>query len=186
MSRDSFVRPLPLVPADQAGFRAVFEQHYPLVRRLLLQLVRDAGEADDLAQEVFVSLLRHELDPAHAHDVRRWLLRVALNRGLNALRGRRRREAREQGATTPDTTFDLENAFERHRARASVREVLTALEPRAAKLLMLRQVGLSYGELAEVIDVAPGSIGTLLVRAQRAFMAAYRERYGDEAMGDGG
>jgi RNA polymerase sigma-70 factor (ECF subfamily) len=186
MSRDSFVHPLPLVPADPAGFRTVFEQHYPLVRRLLLQLVRDAGEADDLAQEVFVSLLRQELDPARTHDVRRWLLRVALNRGLNALRSRRRREAREQGAASPDTTFDLENAFERQRARASVREVLAALEPRAAKLLMLRQVGLSYGELAEVIDVAPGSIGTLLVRAQRAFMTAYRERFGDDAMGGGG
>lgn len=166
------------------SFRTVFEQHYPAVRRLLLQLVRDAGEADDLAQEVFVSLLAHPIDAERAPEVRRWLLRVALNRGLNALRGRRRREAREREAGQGESMFDLESVVQRREAQACVRDVLAELEPRAAKLLVLRQLGLSYAELAEVIDVAPGSVGTLLVRAQRAFTAKYRERFGDEAMGD--
>lgn len=169
--------------ADKAGFRALFEEHHPVVRRLLLHLVRDPGEADDLTQEVFVSLLGQSFDPERTHEVRRWLLRVALNRGLNALRGRRRRTAREQDAAWGELTFDLESAAERRRTQADVRDVLAGLEPRAAKLLMLRELGMSYAELAEVIDVAPASIGTLLVRAQRAFMAAYRERFGEEAMG---
>ena len=40
----------------------------------------------------------------------------------------------------------------------------------------LRQMGASYAELAEICDVAPGSVGTLLRRAAVAFRRAYEER----------
>jgi RNA polymerase sigma-70 factor (ECF subfamily) len=174
------VRTLP--NRDENAFRATFQQHYPVVRRLLMQVVRNGAEADELAQEVFIALLSQSFPSQRDHEVRRWLLRVALNRGLNAIRGRQRRQAREQ-AVAHDDVYDLEAIVESRRTQRDVRKALASLEPRAAKLLMLRQVGLSYAELAEVIDVAPGSIGTLLVRAQRAFAAAYRDTAGDEAAG---
>ena len=174
------VRTLPR--RDESVFRTRFQQHYPIVRRLLMQVVRNAAEADELAQEVFIAMLSQSLPPEREHEVRRWLLRVSLNRGLNAIRGRRRREAREQ-AMAHDDVYDLEAIVESRRKQRDVRDALASLEPRAAQLLMLRQVGLSYAELAEVIAVAPGSIGTLLVRAQRAFATAYRNAIGDEATG---
>ena len=43
-----------------------------------------------------------------------------------------------------------------------------------ASVKLLRQAGLSYRELAAALDVAPGSVGTLLARAEAAFVAAYR------------
>ena len=88
----------------------MFVRHYAAVRRLLAHVTRDIGEAEDLAQDVFLTLLRHRFDPARAHDVRRWLLRVALNRGLNAVRGGRRREGRERDAASPQI-YDLEAAI---------------------------------------------------------------------------
>ncbi len=158
---------------DETAFKAAFQRHYPVVRGLLRQVLRNGSEADELAQEVFITLLSQTRPPQREDDVRRWLLRVALNRGLNAIRGRRRREAREQ-AVAEDGVYDLEERVEARRKQRDVRHTLASMEPRAAKLLMLRQVGLSYAELAEVIDVQPSSIGTLLVRAQRAFATAYR------------
>jgi RNA polymerase sigma-70 factor (ECF subfamily) len=41
--------------------------------------------------------------------------------------------------------------------------------------LLLRHAGLSYKELAEALQVAPGSVGTLLARAEAAFERAYAE-----------
>jgi RNA polymerase sigma-70 factor (ECF subfamily) len=55
------------------------------------------------------------------------------------------------------------------------------MKPRDAKLLLLRHSGLSYKELAVVLNVAPGSIGSLLTRAERAFAKKYRLAYPDEA-----
>jgi RNA polymerase sigma-70 factor (ECF subfamily) len=56
----------------------------------------------------------------------------------------------------------------------SVRKALAALSERQMQLLVLRQAGLSYRELALALGVAPGSIGTLLARAEAAFESAYR------------
>jgi RNA polymerase sigma-70 factor, ECF subfamily len=53
--------------------------------------------------------------------------------------------------------------------------VLARLSERQVQLLLLRQAGLSYAELADALGVAPGSIGTLLARAERAFRQAYAE-----------
>ena len=65
-----------------------------------------------------------------------------------------------------------------------VREVLYSLPERQARLLFLRHAGLSYNELASVLEVAPGSVGTLLARAHAAFASAYEEATGGSAGGD--
>jgi RNA polymerase sigma-70 factor (ECF subfamily) len=171
-------------PVDLPGFRACFVRHWPTVMRLSLHLVRDAAEAEDLAQEVFLSLSRQDVLAQGDAATRAWLIRVTLNRGLNALRSQRRRREREQHATIAAIDDDAESLLARRRDRDRVREVLAVLVPRAAKLLLLRQLGMSYGELAEIVDVAPCSIGTLLLRAQRSFAAIYHSRFGSDAAGE--
>ena len=46
---------------------------------------------------------------------------------------------------------------------------------RQAQLLILRHSGLSYQEIAETLNVAPTSVGTLLVRAEKEFIRLYEE-----------
>jgi RNA polymerase sigma-70 factor (ECF subfamily) len=53
--------------------------------------------------------------------------------------------------------------------------VLSALPRNQAQLLILRHAGLSYREVAEVLDVAVGSIGTMLARAEAAFERCYQD-----------
>jgi RNA polymerase sigma-70 factor (ECF subfamily) len=56
---------------------------------------------------------------------------------------------------------------------------LTEIKPRSAKILLLRGMGLSYAEVADAVGVAPGSVGTLLARAQREFHQAYVNMWGE-------
>ena len=60
-----------------------------------------------------------------------------------------------------------------------VRVVLSVLPWRQSALLLLRHEGLSYLELAATLQMNPGSIGTLLARAQQAFRKEFGRRYGD-------
>ena len=60
-------------------------------------------------------------------------------------------------------------------------ETLAILKPREAQLLLLRANGLAYRELAQTLGIQPGSIGTLLARAEAEFERKYRARYGGEA-----
>ncbi|HEU5089972.1 MAG TPA: sigma-70 family RNA polymerase sigma factor, partial [Roseiflexaceae bacterium] len=102
---------------------------------------------------------------------------VAINRSYNMLRSRQREEQRL--ARVPimlvDDADDPSLYAERSEQRARVRAVLAGLPERQAQLLVLRHAGLSYAEVADAIGVAPGSIGTLLARAEHAFSEAYQQ-----------
>ena len=60
-------------------FRQAVERHRDMVFRLAYTYMRDASDADDVAQDVFVKLLRH--DDAFMSDdhLRNWLVRVTIN-----------------------------------------------------------------------------------------------------------
>jgi RNA polymerase sigma-70 factor (ECF subfamily) len=72
---------------------------------------------------------------------------------------------------------------EREDERAAVRHALAALPERQAQLLLMRHAGLSYRELAEALGIAPGSVGTSLVRAETAFEKVYQNLRGSEGGG---
>ena len=58
--------------------------------------------------------------------------------------------------------------------RRLVRLALAQMNERQSQLLILRYSGLSYKEVAEALDLAPTSIGPLLLRAEREFEKRYR------------
>lgn len=163
-------------------FEAAFQQHWARVYGVLLRLLRDADQAEEIAVEVFWRL--HRQPPRLDDDLTLggWLYRVAMNLGFNSLRAQKRRLRYEQAAgqqaleanASPDPAAEAERSDEREQVRA----VLAAMSLRAAQLLILRHSGLSYAELAETLGVAPGSVGTLLARAEQEFEQQYRAMEG--------
>jgi len=99
---------------------------------------------------------------------------VALNCGYNALRGQRRESRRLELLAEPPALVDPQAELLRAEQRANVRAALAQLPERQGRLLLLRHAGLSYAEIAAVLECAPGSIGTLLARAERAFLTTYQ------------
>ncbi len=167
---------------DEVAFARLFESHWDAVCRVLSRLLSDTDAAGDLAQEVFVQLYRK---PPAGEDVplRAWLYRVALNRGYNALRADRRRRTREDlvaysSAEAGGDGSSLAEVANRAEERDAVRQALVRLPQRQRDCLVLRAEGLSYAEIAAAIGVAPGSVGTLLARAERAFKGEYLARRG--------
>jgi RNA polymerase sigma-70 factor, ECF subfamily len=160
---------------DKGAFEQLFRRYYRPVRQVLLRMLADDGLADDLAQETFLALYtRPPQLQDDAETVRAWLYRVALNRGYNALRARRRHQEHLPAMCSPEPALDPEAEAVRGEERVRVRAALAALPERQAKLLLLRQQeGLKYADIAAILEVAPGSIGTLLVRAERAFQLAW-------------
>jgi DNA-directed RNA polymerase specialized sigma24 family protein len=57
-----------------------------------------------------------------------------------------------------------------------VREVLDRLPDRDRQLLLMREEGFRYDEIAKVVGVAPASVGTLIARALKRFAAEFDVR----------
>jgi RNA polymerase sigma-70 factor (ECF subfamily) len=94
----------------------------------------------------------------------------------------RRERARVERLAEPNVQPDLQAELLRAEERARVRAALARLSERQSQLLLLRHAGLAYTEIAAIVDVAPGSVGTLLARAKRAFIAEYEQMEQDHAM----
>lgn len=152
-----------------AAFEALFRREYPRVVAIAQRVVADADEAEDVAQDVFVSFYRRH--PAEAHYAAPWLYAAAAHAALNVLRSRQRRgkrdavEALRRDAQSPDPA----RAAETSETRSEVRAALARLPDRSAALLALRYSGLSYEEIAAALGLRQSSIGTLLRRAEDAF-----------------
>lgn len=179
---------------DHTAFDALFLRHYQRVYRVSYHLTGSHEEAEDLVQETFFTLYHRPPAPNTGDRLATWLCRVALNRGYNMLRGKRRERERLErnerlapangvnGATTGNgarllsaATDDPYDNAARNEERAQARAILARLPERQSKLLLLRYAGCSYAEIAAILGVAPGSVGTLLARAERAFVTAGKE-----------
>lgn len=162
-----------LAQGDEDAFEALFHRHYASVHAVLARMVGD--RADDLAQEVFLQLYQRPPHQANT-DIGAWLYRVATNAGYNALRGEKRRRGwvealgrQTRGSGWHNAETSPEQQVERADRAVLVRRVLSRLKRRQATVLTLRYSGLSYREIAAVMDISAGSVGTLLARAEKAF-----------------
>jgi RNA polymerase sigma-70 factor (ECF subfamily) len=148
-----------------------FARYHPSLFRYLQRLTGDADMAADMAQESFVRLLGR---PLPEERVRAWLFTVATNLVRDSARARARRGRLLAGQDLlPDGPPRPDEAVEREEAVASVRRALDRLTPRERQLLLLRQEGFRYLEIAEILQVAPGSVGKLLTRALQRFAEVY-------------
>lgn len=156
--------------ADFEGdFAALFEAQFPRLFRYLDRLGGDPDLASDLAQEAFVRLYRRGAFPDSPEA---WLVTVA----TNLFRNNRNTGSRRRRLLTPsrgesahgDVTPDPSTGLDAEESRREVRAALDRLPEREQQLLLLRAEGFSYRELAHILGMAEGSVGTLLVRAREA------------------
>jgi RNA polymerase sigma factor (sigma-70 family) len=157
-------------------FEQVFRRAYARLVGLAWQVVHDRGVAEDVAQETLARLADAAILDRPDDEVDAWLTRACLNRASNALRSRRRTSAREDRVGRRDAAVDATDAAGDVIAteeRDAVREALAHLPDRQRAVLVLRHSGYRYAEIAAAVGVAPGSVGTLLARAERAFRRAF-------------
>ncbi|HSJ25916.1 MAG TPA: sigma-70 family RNA polymerase sigma factor [Longimicrobiales bacterium] len=152
-------------------FDSVFEELYPSLFRYLHRLTGDGDVAEDIAQEAFVRLLKQDLPEG---EIRPWLFTVAMNLVRDRARKSERRQRLLSGAPNLVTRTPLpDEDMERAERIAAVRDVLDRIPERDRQLLLMREEGFKYDEIARVIGVAPASVGTLIARALKRFVAEY-------------
>lgn len=152
-------------------FDRLYRELYPSLHRYLTRLTGDPEVANDAAQEAFMTLLRRELPES---EVKPWLFTVATNvvrDRARRVKTRRRLVPQVRLMARPPARPDDET--ERAETIRTVRDTLERIPERDRKLLLLREEGFSYKEIAEAVGVAPGSVGTLIARALRKFEAEF-------------
>jgi len=162
------------VTAFEDAVTLLFQQQFKSLFRYLDRLCGDADLAADLAQEAFVRLYERGTVPEEPAG---WLFTVATNLLRDAQRTVQRREriiARHLSDPEHHTEVGgVDTGIVTAETRDRVRSVLATLPLRDQQLLLLRHEGYTYRELGQMLGIEQGSVGTLLIRATRAFRNAF-------------
>ncbi len=153
--------------AVRADLDEIFRRDYQRVVGVAARVLGSRDQAEDVAQDVFLSFGRSSVPPAQARGGR---CVAAAHTALNLLRSGRRRASREETVAAADATHvpDVAEAVVTLEERSRVRAALARLPRRQAVALVLRHSGLSYAEVAAALDLSPGSVGTSVRRAESA------------------
>jgi RNA polymerase sigma-70 factor (ECF subfamily) len=131
-------------------------------------MLGSAADADDATQDIFL----RAYERAGSFDGRSrfstWLYRLAVRYCLNWLRERSREDARHRAAArraiTTTEPADALDAAERHDL---VHRLLAGLPPHYRACVFLREIdGLSYADIADLLDIPRGTVMSRLARAR--------------------
>jgi RNA polymerase sigma-70 factor, ECF subfamily len=146
-------------------FERIFHEHYGLVYRTAYTITRKAEDAEDVAQTIFLSLLRRQLDSDAMNNLKGYLYKAAVNTSLGILRSRRRHvllQERSELTATPATSSEELEAMDR-RLWAAIAE----LQENASQALILRYIhGYSVMETARLLGRSRSSVAVMLFRSR--------------------
>ena len=145
---------------DRNAFGELVTRYYPGVVRVVYRLCGDTGLAEDMAQEAF---LRGWVNLPSFHpqsSLRNWLYRIAVNATLDVLRRRSEDTLEDEAAQMyPDQADGPETTLIKKERVALLQQTMRSLPEAARSVLILREYGgLSYQEIASVLDVPVGTV----------------------------
>ena len=152
---------------DTAAFAELVDKYKQPVMNLIYRTLRDATEAEDLAQNVFLQVYKS----AHRYRVSAkfstWLFTIARNLCLNEIRRRSRHPAESLDAPHPEQVDQPLHQFEDKRSLSppetmlhgelerKIEQALAELpENQRTAVLLCRQEELSYEEIAEILGIS--------------------------------
>jgi RNA polymerase sigma-70 factor (ECF subfamily) len=175
---------------DEQAFNEVVRQHGDKVFNLVLRMVGTRAEAEDIAQEVFVTVFK-SIDTFRGESkFTTWLLRIAANHSKNRIKYLSRRATdkngldgapeaslADQGKAPVQAHFDAPDAMlEAAELETLMQEAIAKLDEEHRLLVVLRDIEeMSYEEICEITGLPEGTLKSRLHRARMAL----KEHLGD-------
>lgn len=182
---------------DFAAFEELVGRYQDRVYALALRIVGEAHDAEDVAQQTFLSLVEHLREFRGECAVAGWVLRIASNHALKVLRKRRglptvptgtAGEPDECYAEVPHPEFiapwrdDPADLAERREVRDLIDVALAELDEKYRIVFVLRDIeGFSVKETADLTGLTESAVKVRLLRARLALRERLTRALGDES-----
>lgn len=180
---------------DRVAFGRLAARHHDAVMRVARLLTPSAQAAEDVTQETFLAALQHIASFRADGSLRAWLLQIARHSALRLAR-------RRVGQPPPEAQLDVdehedlaslgvaagwgqpppdpERDLDLQRRRDALRDALLTLGENDRLVIQLRDVeGLTYEEVARILEVPLTTVKPRLHRARLRLMASLRQRFDD-------
>ena len=178
---------------DPAAFHALVDRYAHSLFALAVSLSDNTADAEDLVQETFTGAFRGLGGFQGRASVKTWLSRILVRQAARHLRYARRRKATfipleatsesslgvASSHPRPGQRLDWASGQAGADTRMDVMAAIRSLSPEHQGVIVLRELeGLSYDEMAEVLQIPRGTVESRLFRARRALQEQLKEYFG--------
>jgi len=164
---------------DDEAFAQLMRDNEKRIYNLTLRMTENPEDAMDLAQEAFLNAWRGLKFFKGDSAFSTWVYRLASNACIDHLRRKKRRqdidlpmpadEEDDSQPDIPDERFQPEQELERQELRRAVANGLEQLSDEHRQVLVMREInGLSYQEIADVLDLEAGTVKSRIARARNS------------------
>ena len=164
---------------DEAAFAELVEKYKQPVTNLVARMLRDATEAEDIAQNVFVQVYKSAHRYEAAAKFSTWLFTIARNLCLNEIRRRTRHPADSLDSSQIDSEDQPARQFEDHKTHLptdamlhgelerKIEQALAELpETQRTAIVLCRRDDLSYEDIAEILGCSLSATKSLIHRGR--------------------
>jgi RNA polymerase sigma-70 factor (ECF subfamily) len=163
---------------DEVAFAGLVRELQPQVWRFLCHQLGDPALAEDVLQETFVRVHRHLATFEGRARLSTWVLQIARNAAVDAVRSRDRRNRLVRSIPPPAATTPGPEAA------SELREALASLDPaRREALLAVEVQGLTYREAGDLLGVPEGTVKSRVHLARAQLVAWLRSDEAPEVSG---
>ncbi len=163
---------------DPEDLHKLVVEHGNAIYRLALGVVRDPSLAEDVSQDTLVKAWLALPTFRGDASLRSWVLRIAHNTAVSTLRARRAVVVDPVDMPEPPPTPErgVETSVQSNEAMVAFAGALEKLDELSRSIVVLRELeGLSYEEIANVLDVPLPTVKTRLLRARRRLGIVLKE-----------
>ncbi|MFH1436822.1 MAG: RNA polymerase sigma factor [Pseudomonadota bacterium] len=159
-----------VVAGNTDAFGLIVSKYYRVVFSVSYRYLNHYQDAEDMTQEVFTRAFAKAGEFEAYGSIYRWLMRITINLCINEARSARRRLTQLREMNDVPAAAGEEGMMD-FQMKQDIQKVIGDLpSPQRMALILSRYEGLTYGEIAHMMDRSVSSVESLLVRAKRTLM----------------
>ncbi len=173
---------------EDKAFAALIDQYQVMVYNTVLSIVQHAAEAEDITQEVFIKAFESIDGFKGASKLSTWLYRISINKALDWQRKQKRQKrfsfVQQLFGDSNEPIYEQQDfhhpgvALANKEGAAILFAALNKLpENQKTVFVLLKSEGLSYTEVAEVLQVSVKAVESLMQRAKENLRKKLKDYY---------
>jgi RNA polymerase sigma-70 factor (ECF subfamily) len=170
---------------DEESFEEIYRAYSGFVCNVAFRMVQDTQKAEEITQEVFVTVFRKLNTFQHKSTLKTWLYRITVNMSINYIKKIQKdtfRMVEYDETMVPDkaeSEIQIKDNKEYH--EGIIRKLLALLNPDQRACVVLRNIeGMSYAEVARSLNININTVRSRLKRAREKLLSLRSEVIHDE------